>query len=194
MSGHEPHFDEIVAADDPERERLQGVHELLLAAGPPAELPPELAQAPPEPSARTLTFPRRRYTAIAAVAIAATIIFGIGFAIGDRNAPPSPIETLTLSGSGNASASLDLLPKDEAGNWPMTLAVTGLPALPDGKTYTLWLTKDGELAASCGEFVVAESGTTTVPLNAPFRLRQFDAWVVVRTGTTEPVVLHTGKA
>ena len=187
MSGQMPPFDEIVDADDPERTRLESVHELLIAAGPLAELPPELALAPQAPRAHTLTFPRRRYTSIAAVAIAATVLFGVGYAIGSRDAPPAPVHTVAMTGAGGATATLEVLPNDEAGNWPMTLSVTGLPPLPAGQSYTLWLTKNGKLAKSCGAFVVA-AGTTTVPLNAPYRLKQFDDWVIVRTGTTEPLL------
>ena len=55
----------------------------------------------------------------------------------------------------------------------MRLEVSGLPALPTGQSYTLWLTKDGKLAESCGSFVVGD-GTTKVPLNAPYKLKQFD--------------------
>ena len=69
----------------------------------------------------------------------------------------------------------------------MRLEVSGLPALPAGQSYTLWLTKDGALAESCGSFVVGD-GTTKVPLNAPYRLRKFDSWVIVQTGTTRPLL------
>ncbi|HSX21195.1 MAG TPA: hypothetical protein VLE97_00290, partial [Gaiellaceae bacterium] len=43
-----PDFDELVGFDveHDERERLQRVHALLLEAGPPAELPPELEAGP----------------------------------------------------------------------------------------------------------------------------------------------------
>ena len=92
-----------------------------------------------------------------------------------------------MSGPAGATASIALLAKDTAGNWPMTLEVSGLPALPEGETYTLWLTRDGALAESCGSFVVA-AGTTKVPLNAPYRLKQFDDWVIVRTGSTLPLL------
>ena len=68
----------------------------------------------------------------------------------------------------------------------MTLEVAGLEPLPDGSTYTLWLTRDGSPAESCGAFVVA-SGTTRVPLNAPYPLKTFDGWVVVKSGTTGAV-------
>ena len=95
-----------------------------------------------------------------------------------------------MEGPAGATASIALLPPDKAGNWPMWLEVAGLPALPAGKSYTLWLTKDGALAESCGSFVVAD-GTTRVPLNAPYKLRQFDSWVIVRTGTTSPLLRST---
>jgi hypothetical protein len=98
-----------------------------------------------------------------------------------------------MNGPSGATATIDLLSKDAAGNWPMTLEVSGLAALSDGETYTLWLTRDGKLAESCGAFAVA-AGTTKVPLNAPYPLKQFDGWVVVRTGTTQPFLLHTRAA
>ena len=80
-----------------------------------------------------ITFPRRRYTAIAAVAVAATVLFGVGYAIGGRDSPAEPVQTIAMNGPGGATASIALLPKDAAGNWPMTLEVSGLPPLPDGR-------------------------------------------------------------
>ena len=88
MSDHRPpSFDELVEPGDPDRARLLAAHELLVAAGAPPELPPSLEEAPPEPSGSVIAFPRRRYTAIAAVAVAATVLFGVGYAIGGRNSP-----------------------------------------------------------------------------------------------------------
>ena len=113
------------------------------------------------------------------------MLFGVGYAIGGRDSPAAPVQTIAMTGPAGATASIALLAKDAAGNWPMTLEVSGLPPLPKGETYTLWLTQDGKLAESCGSFVVA-AGTTKVPLNAPYPLKKFDGWVIVRTGTTEP--------
>jgi hypothetical protein len=90
-------------------------------------------------------------------------------------------------GATPARGSLAIFEQDDAGNWPMELIVRDLPALPEGRTYELWLTKNGELAAPCGTFVV-QGAKTVVPLNAPYRLRQFDEWVVVQTGSSEPVL------
>lgn len=193
MNAPTPRFAEIIEADDPERTRLQATHDLLLAAGAPPELPPRLEEPPPEPRAATFYFPRRRFTAIGAIAVAATVLFGVGYAIGGRDSPQKPVQTIAMTGRSGATATLDLLPRDAAGNWPMTLEVAGLPTLPDGRTYTLWLTRDGKLVESCGAFSVAE-GQAKVPLNAPYRLKEFDGWVVVRTGTTRPFLLQTDTA
>ena len=193
MNEPTPPFDEIVDRADPERERLRSAHDLLLATGAPPELPPSLEAPPPEPRARVIPLPRRRYTAIAAVAVAATVLFGVGYAIGGRDSPDKPVQTIAMNGPAGAAGSIALLPQDLAGNWPMTLEVAGLPPLPRGMTYTLWLTHEGKLAESCGTFAVA-AGTTKVPLNAPYRLKEFDGWVVVRTGTTQPFLLQTGAA
>jgi len=190
VSGNPPPFDELVEAGDPERARLRATHDLLVAAGAPPELPPSLETAPPEPPGTVIAFPRRRYTAISAIAIAALVLLGVGYAIGGRNGPATPVKTIAMTGPAGATASIALLAADAAGNWPMRFEVSGLPPLPDGETYTLWLTKDGKLSESCGSFVVA-AGTTKVPLNAPYRLKQFDAWVVVRTGSTGPFLLRT---
>jgi len=185
-----PSFADLVDPDDPDRARLEAAHDLLVAAGAPPELPPSLEEAPPEPQARLITFPRRRYTAIAAVAVAATVLFGVGYAIGNRHSPEKPVQTIAMAGPAGATASIALLSPDAAGNWPMRLEVSGLPALPAGRSYTLWLTRGGKLAESCGSFVVA-SGTTKVPLNAPYRLKQFDDWVITRTGSTRPLLRST---
>ena len=185
-----PPFDAIVDPDDPDRARLENAHRLLVAAGPLPELPPRLEEAPPEPKARVIAFPRRRYTAIAAVAIAATLLFGIGYAIGGRDNPAEPVQTVAMVGPSGATASIALMAIDRAGNWPMTIEVKGLAPLPHGKTYALWLTKNGKLADPCGTFVVG-SGTTEVPLNAPYKLKEYDGWVVVQTGTKAPYLLRT---
>ena len=191
MSEHTPPpFDAIVDPDDPDRDRLENAHRLLIAAGPLPQLPPGLEQAPPEPKAPVIPFPERRYTAIAAVAIAATLLFGIGYAIGGRDSPPEPVRTVAMVGSSGATASIALMAIDRAGNWPMTIEVKGLRPLPRGQTYGLWLTRNGKLADPCGTFVVG-TGTTEVPLNAPYHLKEYDGWVVVKSGTKGPFVLRT---
>jgi len=190
MTERPPAFDDLVGDDlaPGERERLQAVHELLLRAGPPPELPPALEQPPTVEAGTLIPFPRRyRFTAVAAAAAIAVVLFGAGYLLGGSGGSPPPLRTVEMRGAGGATASLAVFARDDAGNWPMELTVSGLEPLPAGETYELWLTRGGELAEACGTFAVA-AGTTEVPLNAPYRLSAFDGWVVVRAGTATPLL------
>ena len=164
-----------------ELERLQRVHMLLEQAGPPPSLSPGLAR-PPAPGGEVIRFPRR-YRPLAAVGAvaAAALLLAVGYVVGDRG--PSTEFTVAMSGAGGARATLVVYEKDAAGNWPMRLRVSGLA---EGR-YALWLTRAGKPTEPCGTFAVG-SGETTVPLNAPYKLRTFDGWVVVPSGSREPVL------
>ena len=196
-----PDFDDLVGGErengeadvDAERARLRAVHELLVAAGPPPELPPTLATPPgrrERPTVRLM--PRRRLGA--ALLAAATLLlttFGGGYLLGARDRGPSFREDFVLSMHGTgatprAAASLVLGEIDEAGNWPMEMTVHGLPPLPPGEHYELMLTRNGKPVKSCGYFTV--SGRTIVFLNAPYKLRQYDGWIVTREGEDEPLL------
>jgi Anti-sigma-K factor rskA len=181
---------DLVGDDVPteELERLQRVHDLLVRVGPPADLPGELAE-PPELDAKIAMLPKRRWRSIAALAAAlALAIFGAGWlaaSAGDDDGETFPPIDFVVAMHGtpaapNAVASIALAERDEAGNWPLAMTVRGLPELPAGQEYELWLTRDGELAAPCGTFRV--EGDTVAYLNAPYRLRQYDGWVVTREG------------
>ena len=116
-----------------------------------------------------IAFPRRRYTAIAAVAIAATVLFGVGYAIGGRDSPPAA----GADGRDDGPRRCDGLARrccanDEAGNWPMTIAVTGLPPLPKGKTLRA-LADEGRQARRSVRRLRRRRGHDEVPLNAPYR-------------------------
>lgn len=190
-----PDLDAILGEDvtPGERDRLEWVHALLVEAGAPPELSPQLRTAAGEDEPVTPLFPRHRMAfAIVAVAAVAFTVFGAGFLAGSSERAAEPERTIEMAApatdAGRARASLAVFAADDAGNWPMELTVTGLPPLPAGQTYELWLTKGDELAEPCGTFDVEGVGTTSVSLNAPYRLRDFDGWVVVRTGTTEPLL------
>jgi hypothetical protein len=119
-----------------------------------------------------------------AAAIAAAV-FGVGFltgAVTHGSSSTSAAIVVTMHGTPaapNALASIRLQEVDSAGNWPMRLTVQGLPKLPGGGYYELYLTRHGSLAASCGTFTVG-GGRTVVSLNAPYKLSRFDGWVVTR--------------
>ena len=187
-------FDDLIddggPLDDVERARLRRVHELLLQVGPPPEVAPELRQPPTEEPVRLLQRRRRAPLALAAAAIALAV-FGAGYLVGDRAAAPGVERTIAMEGTASVSAAsgaIELLEEDDAGNWPMRVRLRGLEPSEDREDfYELWLTRDGELAESCGRFTVHE-GVTEVTLSVPYRLRAFDGWVVTRSGSDEPLL------
>jgi len=188
-----PDFDQLFGDEvsGAERERLRGVHDLLVAAGPPPELSPAL-ESPPDvggagAGAKVLLFPRRRRAALLLIAAAlAAAAFGGGyFAGGHGRGSRSSFESIGAvqmhgtAAARNALATIELGKADDAGNWPMLITVQGLPQLGNGAYYELYLTRHGRLAASCGTFTV-HAGTTKVHLNAPYKLKRFDGWVVTK--------------
>jgi Anti-sigma-K factor rskA len=186
MTSRPPDFHELVGDDlsAEERSRLRGVHDLLVAAGSPAELSPALERAPTVGGAHLL--PRRRRGAVLLLAAAlAAAVFGGGFltgAVTHRSGTKSATVVVAMHGTKaapNALASISLQEVDKAGNWPMRFTVQGLPKLPRGGYYELYLTRHGRIAATCGTFNV-HGGRTTVSLNAPYELRDYDGWVVTR--------------
>jgi hypothetical protein len=190
VTRRQPDLRDLVGDDVPPEElkRLGRVHELLLRADPPPELPGELAE-PPEPEATVALLPRRRWRTLAALAAAlALAAFGAGWLAAssgdsDEGAFPPIDFRVPMQGTAaapNAVASIAVAERDEAGNWPMAMTVRGLPELPDGEHYELWLTRKGKLAQSCGTFRTDDD--TVTYLNAPYRLRQYDGWVVTRAG------------
>jgi hypothetical protein len=179
-----PDFDELVGGDvnGEEREHLRRAHDLLVAAGPAAELPSTLA-APPLPRAGRRTLAKRVLPLAATLAVAA---FAGGYLAGSEGTPASFDTDFVLAMKGtaaapDASADLRVGEIDEAGNWPMEMTVEGLRP---GPRYELQLSRGGRPVASCGYFVV-EDGETAVYLNAPYRLKHFDGWVVTRAGSDQ---------
>jgi hypothetical protein len=176
-------FRELVGDDlTPEEElRLRRVHDLLVAAGPPEELPPSLASPPPERRARVLELPVRRRlgtTLVLAAALAAAV-FGGGYWLGAQKNAFETESTFTMRGPApQAFASIRMSPPDGAFNWPLQVQVRGLKDLPKGGYYELLLTKDGKLGPSCGTFRTSD-GATTVVLNAPYPLNRWNGWVVM---------------
>ena len=73
-----------------------------------------------------VSFPHRyRYTALAAAAIVAVALFGLGYLAGG-GPDPGAVRTVVMTGAGDARADLDVFEKDAAGNWPMELRAEGL--------------------------------------------------------------------
>ena len=183
MSG--PDFRDLVGDDlEPgEEARLRRVHELLVAAGPPAELPPALAEPPgARRGGRVAEFPlprRRLGVALVLAASLAALFFGGGYWVGSAKHAFEAETTITMRGTSPAAfASIRMAPADAAFNWPLQLRVRGLKDLPKGGYYELLLTKDGKPGLSCGTFRTHD-GKTEIVLNAPYPLKNWNGWIVV---------------
>lgn len=195
---------DLEGIDPDEEARLRRVHELLVQAGPPAELPPALATPGAPPKGNVVQFPvKRRPTALLLIAAAiAAAAFGGGYLAGhSKSSGPAGFASARIvqmrpaHGSGTALAVLRVASRDAGGNWPMEMTVRGLPQqAQQGAYYELWLTRAGKPAAPCGTFRVG-GGATTVRLTVPYQLRRFDGWVVTTQGPGQPepgrVVLTT---
>ena len=187
MTNLPPDFDELVSGevDGAERDRLRRVHDLLVEVGPPPEPSPRSA---PGTNVVPLRRRRRRSALLAlAAALGATAIFTLGLTVAAGD-DPSAEQVVAMTGPSGASASLEIFDVDEAGNWPMLIDVRGLAPPSDGRLLELWLTTDGVPTAFCGSFLTDDEGRAIVPLNAPWRIDDFDGWVVVEAGSTRPVL------
>jgi hypothetical protein len=186
-----PDFDDLVGteATGAERERLQRAHELLLQAGPPPELTPQL-QTAPNMGARVAHLRRRvvkrRAMLLLAAALAIVVVFAAGYAVARQRSGsggPTALKTLALKGTSavpRAHATLEVW-HARNGNWPMTLSVAGLPRLHQHGLYEVYLVRDGKPWGSCGTFrVTSPSQVLTLTLNAPYALQSGDSWVVTR--------------
>jgi len=189
VSPKTPDFFDLVGDEGTPDElaQLRRAHDLLVAAGPPPELSPRLAEAPTEQS-RSSVLPRRRRGA--AFLLAAAVVasaFGIGLLIGDRDSSGfTQSRAVPMHGVGrlaSARATLGVGDQDSAGNYPLKMTVQGLPSLQNGGWYELLLSKGGKPTLSCGSFASAADGVT-VRMSVPYDLSKFpklfDGWVVVQ--------------
>ena len=179
------------------------VHELLVAAGPPAELPTDLARVPSDVGgAKVIAFPRRRRTAAAILVAAAVAVacFSGGYVLANQAHHSSTaihaVRVVGLSGEQNSLASLRVGAADSNGNWPVQLTVSGLPQLHGADShYLLMLTQNGKPTWVCGMFKVGEDGATTVTFSVPYRITGQTKWAVTEMtkGTQFPghVVMTT---
>ena len=181
-----PDFDDLVGAvDGPEGERLRRVHAMLLTAGPPPELTPQMEAGPT--LAMTLGGrSRRRVQRRVALLAAAVVVLLIAFLAGyitanDHTASGHLLRLRGTAAAPGAQASLRIQDVDTSGNWPMELAALGLPKLPAKAYYEVFLVRNGKIDAPCGTFLVkSPTEGVSVQLNAPYRLHRGDSWVVTR--------------
>ena len=198
----EPSFEELVGAETTgaERDRLRRTHELLLQAGPPAELPPGLRKAPRmgvvnlQERRRVM---KRRTLVLLAAALSVVAVFFAGYAVSNQRHKSGSVSSapkvISLEGTAlapHARATLEVWHSRD-GNLPMRLSVAGLRRLPPHSYYDVYLVRKGQLEpwGLCGSFVVgASSRVMTLKFNAPYGHEKGDSWVVTRPGQggTEP--------
>ena len=145
---------------------------------PPPEVPASLTRAV-RAATPTPIWSRRRTAlaaAIAAVLVALSAGLGAWLAGGSAFEAQRRFAWRRRERSG-ASALLRLGEAHEDGNWTLELETVGLPELPPGGYYVLWLAKDGEYEGTCGTFRTDDDGTS-VRMNASYRLAEYDEWVV----------------
>jgi Anti-sigma-K factor rskA len=178
-----PPLDELVGDVSPEvRAELADVDALLrLTPAPPPALPPSLREGPPAVQQRRgpLWTPRRVAVAFVAAAVLAAGFFGLGRWVesDDGFESTAAVAMQATKDAEGASAWIRLGPVDESGNQTVRLETSGLPELPDGGYYVLWLAQDGDYAATCGTFAVGE-GDTWAEWTVSYDFRDYDTWVV----------------
>jgi hypothetical protein len=177
MSG--PDFRELVGDDLPseERARLQRVHDQLVAAGAPPELPPAL-QVPPAAGGSVSWLPRRRLGAALVLAAALALsAFAAGFLLGkgrDSDASAFKPERTVVLGTQGKTAVVRVGKPDDAGNRPMLVTVEGLRRLPEGDYYSLFMTSKGKPVATCGTFKVSGNERKDVRLTVAYDFDNYD--------------------
>jgi hypothetical protein len=178
-----PHIRELVGDDVPEDEldALRRADALLRTVpAPPSQVPPRLTQAVAALTLPTPFWSRRRLGAAVALAAAlSALFFGVGrWTAGSDVDPLLTVPLRATQDAPDAAAVIEVGERDEkSGNWELELEVTGLPKLPAGRYYDLWLAKDGEYAVTCGNFNVG-AGTTRVRLTVSYELSEYDTWVI----------------
>jgi len=186
-----PKFQDLVGEGLPptEHERLERVHEMLIEAGPPPELPPELEEVPDGkgavaiPEREPTGLPRRRVGAALALAAAiALIAFLGGYLAGYKHTGNTSFESVRSVALTNnqVQAIVRFGPRDGNGNTPMLLKVEGLKQLSAGDYYTLYMTKDGKPVVVCGSFNVRGPRSTTLRFPVAYDPANFNGLEIAR--------------
>jgi hypothetical protein len=188
-----PKFEDLIGGDLPpaERDRLERVHEMLVAAGPPPELPPELANVPDRHGSAMETeptgLPRRRIGAALALAAAIALVAFVGGYVAGYNRTNDNFQAVrsVVLAKGGQRADVQFGPRDSNGNTPMLVKVQGLRRLPAGDYYTLFMTKNGKPIVLCGSFNVRGEQSTTLHFPVAYDPSNFDGLQLARYRHTD---------
>jgi len=179
-----------------EEQRLQRVHDLLVTAGPPPELPQTLSE-PPRPEGRVVTLVRNRLrTGLVLAAAVVIAAFAVGYFVGAGGDDARPVafapdRQVVLRNATGQFAIVQIGERDANGNRPMVVKVEGLDQLSSGDYYTLFMTLKGKPVVTCGTFNVADDGLTTIRLSVAYDPGDYDGLMLAeyRHETHEDVPL-----
>jgi len=156
---------------------------MLIAAGPPPELPPELLDVPTgRARVEPIGLPRRRAGAALALAAAIALIAFLGGYIAGHSGAGDSFESVRSVKLGNrqAEAVVRFAPKDANGNTTMDVKVKGLRPLPKQDYYVLFMTKAGKPVVECGTFHIRRGGPTTLHFTVAYDPSDFDGLQLAR--------------
>lgn len=190
MSGKFDDFVDLEALDPREQERLRRIHNLLIEAGPPPELPAALKRLPAAVTeAKVVRFPQARRRGAAALVLAAALAgaaFGGGYFVGHQSRSTTKSFLVVAMTGKNALASLRVGGADSSGNRLIDFRVNGLPAQTgQAAYYELFAIRNGKLGRACGGFRV-RSGTTTAHFTIPYNVTSSSRWVLTAIDGTHP--------
>ena len=194
----EPPIDPRMSAR--ERDLVRRGHEALLAAGPLPELPASLRHSPPV-TVRSLRPPIRKKSRRKILATTATVLAATAAAAGylATSHPTEPargvIAMHATAAAPNAHAILRIGAQDRAGNTAIRLRVRGLPALPRGSYYEMYLTRKGHIVGACGTFKT-DGRQSLIELNVQYTLNEYSGWLIrsEHLGTQSGPALLTTEA
>jgi hypothetical protein len=186
----EPHDLRDLVGEDAgaeELETLRAVDALLRTVPPPPpEIPASLTRAVLEPRVIRFSTRRRAAVAIALAAALAALSFAVGRWTDDGSFDTQAAVVMESTAEApGAAAVIRLGKKDASGNWTIELEAAGLPKLPRGDSYVLWLAKNGKYAATCGYFQLRDHAAT-VQMNGAYRLTDYDTWVITAHSSRDP--------
>ena len=164
--------------------RIQGGAELLdsarFAEEPPEDLEGRILRAVGRDPNRGRRL-RRRAVVVTAVVALAGAAFVLGVVVGRvERSSPTPDQTVALMGAEGTTgtARLWVLP---TGARRIELMVSGLPRLPEGVAWAVWLDNKRGMRRSAGTFLTAPDGSAGVTLTVGGSTGDYTSIVVART-------------
>ncbi len=200
MAGKFEDLVDLTGLSDEDETKLRRVHAMLVAAGPPTDLPVELSKPVAVGGAKVVSLDehRSRRRPVAALLVAATVAvacFGGGYVLATQASGKSAINVVRVvpmqGVQQNSLASLSVGSSDQNGNWPLQLTVSGLPKLKgDARYYLVVKQGNGQRGVLCGSFEVAPHGSTTVTFNVAYKITPSTHWIITRMA---PGVKYPGQ-